>query len=158
MNLVKAAAVPMRTIGPIEIVSPYIEGQVKVPLATYETPLWASTNRGAKVSRAAGGIHAVMIDERMTRSVLFEAPNAAIALQAVSDAKLRRDEIAQVIAKTSRFAKLIELNFQIVGNLIYLRIECETGDAAGHNMTTNAADHVMSWMLAQYPKLRYVSV
>lgn len=158
MNLVKVAAVPMRTIGPIEIVSPYIEGQVKVPLATYETPLWASTNRGAKVSRSVGGIHAVMVDERMTRSVLFEAPNAAIALQAVRNAKLRREEIAKVISKTSRFTKLLELNFQIVGNLIYLRLECETGDAAGHNMTTNAADHVMNWMLVQYPKLRYISV
>jgi len=154
----KSAAVPMRTVGPVKIISPYIEDQVKVPLATYETPLWASTNRGAKVSREAGGIHAVIVDERMTRSVLFEASDAATALQIVREVQTRQEEIAAVIAKTSRFTKLLEINFQIVGNLLYLRLECSTGDAAGHNMTTNAADHVMNWMLAQYKKLRYISV
>ena len=148
----------MRTIGPVKIISPHIEDQVKVSLATYETPLWASTNRGAKVSREAGGIHAVIVDERMTRSVLFEASDAATALQIVREVQSRQDEVAAVIAETSRFTKLLAINFQIVGRLLYLRLECSTGDAAGHNMTTNAADHVMNWMLSQYKNLRYISV
>jgi len=154
----KFAAVPMRTIGPVKIISPYVDGQVNVPLATYETPLWASTNRGAKVSREAGGIHAIMVDERMTRSVLFEAPSAAMALQVVQKIQARKAELDEVVAKTSRFTRLLDFNFQVVGNLLYLRLEFSTGDAAGHNMTTNAADHIMTWVLSQYPEMKYISV
>lgn len=158
MSTTKSAAIPMKTIGPVKIISPHIEDQIKVPLVTYEAPLWASTNRGAKVSREAGGIHAVIVDERMTRSVLFEAENAAAAVKIAREVKARQAEIAKVINKTSRFTKLLNINFQIVGTLLYLRLECSTGDAAGHNMTTNAADHVMNWMLSQYKNIRYISV
>jgi hydroxymethylglutaryl-CoA reductase (NADPH) len=63
-----------------------------------------------------------------------------------------------VVAKSSRFAKLIDLNSQVVGNLIYLRLEFTTGDASGHNMVTNAADHLIPWILNEYPHLQYSSI
>ncbi len=152
------AEVPMRTIGPVKLIGPVIEDEVMVPLATYELPLWPSTNRGAKLSRQCGGILTTIIDERMTRSILLEAPNAARCHEVSQAVKLRQPELQLQVARSSRFAKLIDSHTQIVGNLLYLRLEFSTGDAAGHNMVTQAADEIMAWLLAQYSFLRYVSI
>ena len=48
------ASIPMRTVGPIKIIGPEVNDEVNVPLATYETPLWYTTHRGARVSMLAG--------------------------------------------------------------------------------------------------------
>ena len=154
----ETAAIPMRTVGPIRITGPEVNEEVCVPLATYESPLWPSVGRGARVSMACGGIAAVVVDERMTRSILLEAPGAAEALQALTSLKSRKDELAGLVAQTSRFARLLDLHAQIAGNLLYLRFEMQTGDAAGHNMVTKAADGLMGWILKEYPSLKYVSI
>ncbi|MFH0907509.1 MAG: hydroxymethylglutaryl-CoA reductase [bacterium] len=152
------AAIPMRTVGPIRLAGPEVSGDVMVPLATYESPLWPSVDRGARVSVACGGIRAVVVDERMTRSILLQGPTAESVLKAVRELDARRTDLAAVVAETSRFAKLVDLHSQIVGNLLYLRLEFTTGDAAGHNMVTKASDHLQQWILKKYPDLRYVSI
>ena len=43
------ANIPMRSIGPIKIVSQEVNADVTVPMVTFETPLWPSTSRGARV-------------------------------------------------------------------------------------------------------------
>lgn len=148
----------MSVVGPVRIISKEVDEEVPLPLATLESPLWPSTHRGARVCTHAGGIRAVVIDERMTRSVLVEADSVETVHQAYLDILNRRDELQAVISKTSRFAKLLDINAQIIGSLLYLRFELLTGDAAGHNMVTLASDHMLEWILQQYPALRYVSV
>jgi hydroxymethylglutaryl-CoA reductase (NADPH) len=155
-NLV--AAVPMRLVGPARLAGPEVEGDVLLPLATYETPLWPSVDRGARVSRECGGIQAVVVDERMTRSVIVQAPGAVEAARVAAALRGRRDELQAAVATTSRFARLVDLHTQIAGNLLYLRFEFTTGDAAGHNMVTKAADALLQWLLAAYPALIYVSI
>lgn len=155
---ISQAPIPMKTVGPISITGTVLNEQVSVPLATYETPLWPSVGRGALVSRLAGGINTTVIDDRMSRSILLEAKDAAAAMNAVNDLSARKAELNEVVAESSRFAKLIDLNSQIVANLIYLRLEFTTGDASGHNMVTNAADRLIPWILTQYPQLRYSSI
>lgn len=132
---------------------------VTIPMATYETPLWPSVGRGAKVSRyVEGGIRATLVDERMTRSVYFEAPNAGVALRVATELDRRRDDMQAVVAQASRYAKLIDLHVQYAGNLLFVRFEFTTGDASGHNMVTLASDNLMPWILQQYPELRYGSI
>ncbi|MBN1268155.1 MAG: hydroxymethylglutaryl-CoA reductase [Kiritimatiellae bacterium] len=152
------AAVPMRSVGPARITGPVMDGEVMLPLATYESPLWPSVQRGAKISRLAGGIRAVVVDERMTRSVLLEAPGAEEAVRVVAALQERRADLAAAAEASSRFARFLDFHTQIVGNLLYLRLEMQTGDAAGHNMVTAAADRLIAWLLEQYPELKYVSV
>ncbi len=156
--MVSPVLVPAKSIGPVRIISKEFDGEVNVPLATFESPLWPSTNRGAKVSRQSNGIQAVILDDRMTRSVLVEAPDAMTAKRIVDQLRERRDAMELIIAATSRFAHLDNWHTQIVGNLIYLRLELTTGDAAGHNMVTKAADHLLAWLLNEYSMLKYVSV
>ena len=151
--------VPLNTIGPVRISGPEVNDEIIIPLATFETPMWPSTNRGASVTRrVAGGLSATVLDERMTRSVLLEADNALTLQTVLTHLKTRETELKAAFANTSRFAKLIQWHAQVVGNLLFLRLEATTGDAAGHNMVTKAADNVIRWLLKTYPVLRYVSI
>ncbi len=152
------AAIPMRIVGPVRIISKEIDAEVPLPLATYESPLWPSTHRGARTCTLAGGIRATLIDERMSRSVLLEADSAAEVYLALQGILTQKAELQEVISANSRFAKLIDMNAQIVGSLLYLRFELLTGDAAGHNMVTLAADNMLDFILKHYPQLRYVSI
>ncbi|MEM6306015.1 MAG: hydroxymethylglutaryl-CoA reductase, partial [Pseudomonadota bacterium] len=133
---------PTQWVGPIAFRGPVVDGEVSVPLSTYEAPLWPSTARGAGVSRHSGGIHISMVDERMTRSIAFRAADGAAAVAAWESIRARQAEVAAVVETTSGYAKLDTLNRQFAGNLLYIRIECTTGDAAGHNMVTKAAEAV----------------
>lgn len=150
-------SIPMKTIGPIAIIGEEVNALVNVPLATFETPMWPSTNRGASVSRHTQGIRCHVLDDRMTRSVLLEGENAAALHRMVLDLENRRSEIEQVIASTGRFIRLRGWHHQIVGNLLYLRLEVHPGDASGHNMVTKAADALLQWCIQQYP-VKYVSI
>jgi hydroxymethylglutaryl-CoA reductase (NADPH) len=150
--------IPTQWVGPMRLTGNVVEGDVCVPLATYETPLWPSTGRGARVSQKTDGIRCTIVDERMARSISVRAANAQEANEVSDSLAQRFDELADVVAQTSRFAKLIGLNRQIVGNLLFLRFECETGDASGHNMVTKAADSLQNWILEQYPNLAYSSI
>ena len=152
------ATIPMQVVGPIKITGPEVDDEVMAPLATYETPLWASVNRGAKASLLAGGIKAVVVDDRMTRSILLEAPDAEAAVCTTSALINRQTELAAVVSSSSRFAQLLDIHVQCVANLMYIRFEMQTGDASGHNMVTKAADALIEWILKEYSDLKYVSV
>lgn len=157
-NQDQTAAIPMRVVGPVKIISTELDESVPLPLATFETPLWPSTHRGAQVCTKAGGIKAVIVDERMSRSVLLEANSAAEAHQAWLAIRGQQAELQKVISTHSRFAKLIDMHAQVVGSLLYLRFELLTGDASGHNMATLAADRMLDWILNAYSTLRYVTI
>jgi hydroxymethylglutaryl-CoA reductase (NADPH) len=152
------ASIPMRNVGPIKIIGQELNTEVSVPMATFETPLWPSTGRGARVSRLAGGINVVVIDEGMTRSVIVDAGQVDAAYALVVALKQREADIAAVIAKISRFAKLKDLHTQIVGSLVYIRLAIHSGDASGHNMVTAAAEAMLNWLLQEYSHLQYVSI
>ena len=152
------ATVPMKNVGPVKIIGPEMDDEVMVPLATYESPLWPSVERGARVARVSGGIRCVVVDERMTRSILLEAPTAVEAVMVADALKAHRGEVQTVVSATSRFAELLDIHTQIVGNLLFVRLEFSTGDASGHNMVTKAADAIMTWTLQRWPSLNYVSI
>jgi hydroxymethylglutaryl-CoA reductase (NADPH) len=152
------ATIPMRLVGPVKIIGPEVQADLLVPLATLETPLWPSTHRGAKASAASGGIRAVIMDERMTRSILIEANNIIEAYEAVVNITQHKEVMQTIISETSHYARLLDLHTQVVGTLIYVRFEFSTGDAAGHNMSTLAADRLLDWILIRFPNLKYVSI
>ena len=157
-NTDKIASIPMRMVGPIKIISHEVSEEVPLPLATLESPLWPSTHRGARICTEAGGIKAIIVDERMTRSILLEGHTASEVHQAYLDILKQQEELQHIISASSQFARLIDMHAQQVGSLLYLRFELLTGDAAGHNMVTLSSDKLLDWILARYPHLRYVSI
>lgn len=152
------AEIPMRRVGPVKIISDEIQEEVLLPLATLEAPLWPSTHRGAKTCTQAGGIHAVVVRDSMARSILLEADSIQDIYQAASDLLAQKPQLQAVVEGTSRYAQLMDVNAQLVGSLLYLRFSFQTGDAAGHNMVTLAADRLITYVLDHYPRLRYVSI
>ncbi|MFB7502306.1 hydroxymethylglutaryl-CoA reductase [Streptomyces broussonetiae] len=153
------AGVPMRWVGPLRISGNVAETETQVPLATYESPLWPSVGRGAKVSMLADkGIVATLVDERMTRSVLVEAVDAQTALTAVHTIEARIEELREVVRGCSRFARLIDIHHEINANLLFIRFEFSTGDASGHNMATLASDALLKHLLATVPGISYGSI
>ena len=80
----------------------------------------------------------MIVDERMTRSILLEADNVVLANEATLAILQQKERMQILIAETSRFAYLLDIHSQLIGNLMYLRFEYRTGDAAGHNMVTLA--------------------
>lgn len=153
------AGVPMRWVGPVRISGNVTTTETQVPLATYESPLWPSVGRGAKVSMLAEqGIVATLVDERMTRSVLVEAVDARTALMAARTIETRTEELRELVRGCSRFARLIGVRHEINANLLFIRFEFATGDASGHNMATLASDVLLKHLLETVPGISYGSI
>jgi hydroxymethylglutaryl-CoA reductase (NADPH) len=151
--------VPTKWVGPVVSIDQH--GQVSeslVPLATYETPLWASVNRGAKITRLHGGIHTTLVHSNMTRSIVVEGPHAGYLSKVLEDLAGQQAQLAAIVHSTSRFANFKGVHSQILGNLLYLRFSIGSMDASGHNMATKAAEALLNWLLSRYESLRYVSI
>lgn len=158
MHRIPQTIIPTKIVGPIKIVDSKFTDEVKIPLATFEKPLWLSVNRGARVTKKAGGIKTVMVSDCMTRSILLQAKDAGNALIVVDDLNKKHAELKKITSQSSRFTQLQNWHIQIVADLIYIRFVFATGDAAGHNMATKAAELLQGWLLNQYPELKYVSI
>ncbi|AJC52845.1 hydroxymethylglutaryl-CoA reductase [Streptomyces sp. 769] len=153
------AGVPMRWVGPLRISGNVATTETEVPLATYESPLWPSVGRGAKISRQTErGIVATLVDERMTRSVLLEAEDAPTAYAATRWLDMHFEDLAKVVRTCSRFAELVGIRHEITANLLFIRFEFSTGDASGHNMATLAADALLSHLLHNIAGVSYGSI
>ncbi len=151
------ATIPQQVIGPIKI-NGNINSEITVPLATYESPLWPSVNRGAKITRLSGGLNTVVVKDCMTRSVLLEADDSIIAAQCALKIKQNLSNLKNIVLETSKYAKLEDLNIQQVGNLLFIRFEFYTADASGHNMATKSSDKLLEYILAEFKVLKYVSI
>ncbi|MBT1018560.1 hydroxymethylglutaryl-CoA reductase [Canibacter sp. lx-72] len=151
--------IPTQWIGPLRISGNVLQEEVYVPLATYETPLWPSVGRGASISReVASGITVTITGEKMTRSVIFTADSAVVAVAAAERIEQCFANLAELVVQQSRFAQLTEISTEIVGNLLFVRFAFTTGDASGHNMVTAAAEKLMNEILSWDLGLSYGSI
>ena len=149
--------IPTQLIGPLFIKAETWQSEnLEVPLATYETTLWPSTNRGARLSRLCQGIHVTTLKNCMTRSVYFVTRSARRAKEIIEQIQL--SSLQQAVKTTSQFAQLNEMHTEVIGNQLYLRFSFFTGDASGHNMTTKASDAIIDQLLQQFPDLQYGSI
>lgn len=160
-----STSIPTRIIGPIHFQAMYglkyqmQDLDIEVPLATFETTLFHSIARGAKLTRLVKTLQTVILSDLMTRSLLFEAPSAHKAhlfASSISASVVLFQE--EVVSKQSRYAKLVRIDSKVVGSLVYLRMSYETGLASGHNMTTLASDAIASYIQKQYPEVVFLSV
>jgi hydroxymethylglutaryl-CoA reductase (NADPH) len=150
-NFIGYAQIPMGVIGPLRINGSEAHGDYYVPLATSEGALVASYHRGAWVASQAGGVTAVCLTEAVSRAPCFVFDRLAEAGRFTAHALASFDALQEVAAGQSRYARLIDLRPCLTGKELYLLMDFTTGDAAGQNMVTLAADALARHLIDTSP-------
>ena len=143
-NMIGVAQVPVGVIGPLRIRGTAIEDEeILVPLATTEGALVASSNRGCRAIREAGGAVVRVENVGMTRAPVFRTSGLAQTDDFLRWVRANADEIARRAEAHSNFLRLLEIRPQAIGTTVFLRFRFDAGDAMGMNMATIACDRVI---------------
>jgi hydroxymethylglutaryl-CoA reductase (NADPH) len=150
-NFIGTIKVPVGVIGPLRVNGTFAQADYFVPLATTEATLVASYGRGAKLITSVGGCSALSVNEGMARApgFAFRALHEAAVFAAWVLAAV--PELTEVAAGTSRYAQLREVRVSIEGNHVYVILTFHTGDAAGQNMSTIAAQAICEYLNSHSP-------
>jgi hydroxymethylglutaryl-CoA reductase (NADPH) len=132
--------VPVGYVGPVTVHGRFAEGQFRVPLATTEGALVASYHRGCRALNDAGGARAIVTDRAMTRTPCFRFPGAVDAYEALATWREHLKLFQSLTRTTSAHCELRSLDGVVEGNHLYVELEFTTGEAAGQNMVTLAAE------------------
>ena len=158
-------AVPTRVIGPLYFkalngIHFKEHGQsIEVPLSTFETTLFPSVSRGAKISRLTENLTSTLLSDGMTRSLLLESTSVEESLHIVQYLKSHIAFIQdKIVSKHSKYATLLKVDEAMVGHLLYLRFYFSTGNASGHNMSTFAVDQIAEHLLTLFSNVKYLSL
>jgi hydroxymethylglutaryl-CoA reductase (NADPH) len=150
-NFIGVAQVPIGLAGPLRINGEYAKGDFYVPLATTEGTLVASYSRGMRVLAECGGVTATVVKRSMQRAPVFMFGTAREARDFGEWLTQRFDDVKQAAEATTRSGRLVEIEQYAIGNLLYLRFNYTTGDAAGQNMTGKATHAACEWIHATHP-------
>ena len=125
-NLDMFTPIPTKWVGPVTFSSVTNLGQIstinstQIPLATLETTLFFSVQRGLKVIKNAGGIRSTLISDSMTRSITLETKDASEAAKIGQYVKVNINTLQkEVVDKLSRYAKLQAIDVYQVANLVH---------------------------------------
>lgn len=150
-NFIGLAQVPVGIVGPLRVLGTHARGDFYVPLATTEGALVASYNRGAKVVTVGGGAHTLCVSARVSRAPAFVFATLAEAVSFVEWIAAELDALRAIAASTSHHARLEDVRPTVLGNHVHLECEFTTGDAAGQNMVTVAAEALCRHIVARAP-------
>lgn len=144
-NLIGVTQIPMGIIGPLTVNGRYISAdeELLVPLATTEGALIASTNRGCRALREAGGAVVRVDNVGITRAPVFRTSGIVQTNELLEWLAENEDEIRARVEENSRFLRLFDIRPQAMGTTVFLRFRFDTGDAMGMNMATIACDRVI---------------
>ena len=140
-NTIGFIPVPVGLIGPLLLNNK----EYKVPMATTEGTLLASTNRGLKALFKAGGVTANVYFDGMSRApvVSFPSTKRCVEMSTWLNDRYNFDMVKEKFDETSRFAELISVKPKISGRLLYIRFTALTGDAMGMNMVSKGTENAL---------------
>lgn len=145
------ARVPLGIAGPVKISGAAASGEFFIPLATSEGTLVASFQHAFNVINRCGGARALCSREQVGRAPCFEFEDLAQAGEFARWLPTRFESFQETTLRTSRYCRLLEARATVVGNTVYVLLEFSTGDAAGQNMVTHAAQAICQSVLAETP-------
>ncbi len=157
-NLLGSVEIPVGLVGPLYLRGEKARGTFFAPFATTEGALVASATRGATAMTDSGGASSRVIGQRMMRVPLFvlsDIKGGFLFKDWIAD---HIDEIREQTRKVSRYAQLIDLVPQLLGNTVHVKFLYETGDAAGQNMTTTCTWHACQWIMQQVKHIPEISL
>lgn len=150
-NFIGFAQVPVGLIGPLRVNGIHARGDFYVPLATSEGALVASHDRGAHLVTAAGGAICLTTTEQVQRAPAFVFESVAQSAHFATWAVRQFETSQEIVARTSRHGRLLDVSTHIEGSQVYLIFAFHTGDAAGQNMVTFCTAAICDDLLARTP-------
>jgi hydroxymethylglutaryl-CoA reductase (NADPH) len=150
-NYLGVARVPIGIAGPLRINGLDAAGDFYIPLATTEGALVASHGRGAKVLSLAGGVSVACVAERVQRAPGFQFADMSAAAQFLAFALEQIDDMRAEAATTTQHGTLADVGVSWDGDTVVLCLSFETGEAAGQNMVTLAAEAVARRLVDRAP-------
>jgi hydroxymethylglutaryl-CoA reductase (NADPH) len=145
------ARVPLGVAGPVRIDGVAAKGEFFIPLATSEGTLVASFQHTFNAINRCGGARALCSCEQVGRAPCFEFANLSEAGDFVQWLPSVLPALRETVMATSRYCRLLRMQASIVGNTVYTVFDFSTGDAAGQNMVTLAAQAICRELLARMP-------
>jgi hydroxymethylglutaryl-CoA reductase (NADPH) len=155
-NFIGVVQMPMGIAGPVRINGEDAQGDFYVPLATTEGTLVASYSRGMRVINECGGVKTTVLEQAMQRAPAFIFNDAREARSFGQWVAENFDNIKMAAESTTSIGKLINIQHWFVANMVYLRFNFTTGDAAGQNMVGKATFVACEWIRQTYPNVRYL--
>ena len=138
-NAVGATRVPLGVAGPLRVEGEHAEGDYRLPMATTEGALVASTNRGCSTITEAGGATARVLKDAMTRAPVFRVSGVADASKLVDWIDENFETLKEAAESTTNHGELLRAKPYVAGDNVYVRFAYSTGDAMGMNMATVAS-------------------
>jgi hydroxymethylglutaryl-CoA reductase (NADPH) len=150
-NFIGMSQIPTGILGPLVVEGGSAKGPFYVPLATSEGTLVASYSRGARACRESGEIRSVCLKEGVQRSPIFKFKNLDQVAEFLGWISKEQVQFGKIVAKTSNYAQLINIDTNIEGNQVILNLSFTTGDAAGQNMVTLATHAICAYIEENNP-------
>jgi hydroxymethylglutaryl-CoA reductase (NADPH) len=150
-NFTGVAQVPIGIAGPLRVNGEHAQGDFFVPMATTEGTLVASYNRGMRVLAESGGVTATVVKRSMQRAPVFMFETAREARDFGEWLRENFDGVRAAAESTTRSGRLVEIEQYALANMLYLRCNYTTGDAAGQNMTGKATRTACEWIRETHP-------
>lgn len=150
-SYVGTARLPLGIVGPLRVNGHRRSTDYLVPLATTEAALVASYNRGSRLLTAVGGCTARVLRESLGRTPMFAFQGLEEAIRFADFVESRIEEMRQTVSTTTRYGRLVTAHTVTEGNHVYVELCFSTGDAAGQNMVTFAAEAICTELLRTSP-------
>ncbi len=150
-HLIGTVKVPVGLAGPLRVNGLFAQGDYYVPLATSEASLVASYSRGANLITEAGGASVALLSEGVSRAPVFAFDTLGELGLFMVWATKHLDDMAAAANATSRYGKLLDIEFCVEGTRVFFLFIYSTGDAAGQNMVTIATWAALEWILKHSP-------
>ncbi|MGA2939038.1 MAG: hydroxymethylglutaryl-CoA reductase [Syntrophobacteraceae bacterium] len=150
-NFIGVVQMPIGIAGPVTVHGQYAKGDFWVPLATTEGTLVASYNRGMRVVSECGGVKTTVVEQFMQRAPVFIFEDAWAAAKFSQWLDENLGQIKAAAERTTSVGKLEHIQKFAVANMLYVRVNYSTGDAAGQNMVGKATLAACQWIRANYP-------
>lgn len=151
-SYIGTARIPLGIAGPVLVHGRTGSTAYDVPMATSEAALVASYNRGARLLTDAGGCTARVVAQSVSRTPMFAFSGLPEAQAFAGFAAQAMHGLAAAVSEVTAHGRLIGMEAVIEGNHVYLDLRFHTGDAAGQNMVTFAAEAICTALLERAPQ------
>ena len=138
-NHVGFMKVPMAVVGPMLLDGVYAKGEFSVPLCTLEGTLAMSMNRGILASYLCSGTTVRHYRQELSRAPVFIFNSFDESAKFQNWVEKNKSLISAAAESTTNYGKVLRIDQYTVQNYVVLDIVLDTGNAAGQNMVTLAA-------------------